>query len=101
VDRNMTNRPDTVKNTGGRAPSDFLRAFHYDTCVYDPLVLRALKDRVGADRLVMGSDHPVGETDPIGFIERCPGVTSADLALIAGGNATRLLGIVPPATRRH
>jgi aminocarboxymuconate-semialdehyde decarboxylase len=97
VDRNTANRPDTVKNTAGRTPSDFLRAFHYDTCVYDPQVLRVLKERVGADRLVMGSDHPVGETDPIGFVERCPGMTSADLALIAGGNAARLLGLPVPA----
>jgi len=97
MDRNTANRPDTVKNTGGRPPSDFLRSFYYDTCVYDPQVLRALKERVGADRLVMGSDHPVGEKDPIGFVERCPGMTDADLALIAGGNAARLLGLAAPA----
>src|SRR5688500_7881797 len=69
MDRNHANRPDTVKNTGGKKPSEFLRAFHYDTCVYDPAVLRVLLDRVGADRLVMGSDYPVGEKDPVGWID--------------------------------
>jgi aminocarboxymuconate-semialdehyde decarboxylase len=92
MDRNVANRPDTVRNTGGRRPSEFLRSFHYDTCVYDPQVLKVLLERVGADRLVMGSDYPVGEQDPVGFVERC-GVSTADAALICGGNAARLLGI--------
>jgi aminocarboxymuconate-semialdehyde decarboxylase len=95
MDRNTANRPDTVKNTGGRTPSDFLRAFHYDTCVYDPQVLKVLLERVGADRLVMGSDYPVGEKDPVGWL-RSAGVAPGDLAAIAGGNAARLLGIPVP-----
>ena len=46
MDRNTGNRPDTVKNMGGKKPSDFLRSFHYDTCVYDPEVLKVLGERV-------------------------------------------------------
>lgn len=92
MDRNAPNRPDTVKNTGGRKPSDFLRSFHYDTCVYDPAVFKALLERVGADRLVMGSDYPVGEKDPIGFIRDCA-PSRKDRESICGGNAARLLGL--------
>ncbi|MGH8668412.1 MAG: amidohydrolase family protein [Burkholderiales bacterium] len=92
MDRNHANRPDTVKNTGGRKPSEFLRAFHYDTCVYDPRVLKVLLQRVGADRLVMGSDYPVGEKDPISFIrQNVP--SEGEAQLICGGNAARLLGL--------
>jgi aminocarboxymuconate-semialdehyde decarboxylase len=90
MDRNTANRPDTVRNMGGRKPSEFLRAFHYDTCVYDPRVLKVLLERIGADRLVMGSDYPVGEEDPVGFVAGC-GVSGAELAQICGGNAARLL----------
>jgi len=90
MDRNHANRPDTVKNTGGKKPSEFLRSFHYDTCVYDPQVLKVLLERVGADRLVMGSDYPVGEKDPVGFI-RNSGVSEGQLKMVCGGNAQRLL----------
>jgi aminocarboxymuconate-semialdehyde decarboxylase len=92
MDRNHANRPDTVKNTGGKKPSEFLRAFHYDTCVYDPAVLRVLLERVGADRLVMGSDYPVGEKDPVGWIDGF-GLGASDTEKICGGNAARLLGL--------
>jgi aminocarboxymuconate-semialdehyde decarboxylase len=92
LDRNTLNRPDTVRNTGGKTPSELLRCFHYDACVYDPQVLAVLLQRVGADRLVLGSDYPVGEKDPLGWVRDC-GVTGDDYAAIAGGNACRLLGL--------
>lgn len=92
MDRNHANRPDTVKNTGGRKPSEFLRAFHYDTCVYDPQVLEVLLERIGADRLVMGSDYPVGEKDPVAFISRTQ-TSKEEKQLICGGNAARLLNL--------
>ena len=97
VDRNTVNRPDTVRHTGGKTPSAFLRSFYYDTCVYDPQVLNVLLERVGADRLVLGSDYPVGEKDPLGWLREA-GVAGADLTLIAGGNAARILGL--PATAK-
>ena len=96
MDRNTANRPDTVRHTGGKTPSEFLRAFHYDTCVYDPAVLKVLIERVGCDRLVIDSDYPVGEKDPVAWLKGA-GLAGADLAAVAGGNAARLLGINPAA----
>ena len=90
MDRNVTNRPDSMKNIT-RKPSEYLRSFYYDTCLFDPGILAALIRRVGADRVVMGSDYPVGEWDPIGFIQQCPGISETDAAMIAGGTAARLL----------
>jgi aminocarboxymuconate-semialdehyde decarboxylase len=92
MDRNHANRPDTVRNTGGRKPSEFLRSFYYDTCVYDPKVLGVLIERIGADRLVMGSDYPVGDKDPVAFI-RDHVCSQNQVHQICGGNAARLLGL--------
>jgi aminocarboxymuconate-semialdehyde decarboxylase len=41
----------------------------------------------------MGSDYPVGETDPVGFVAGCPGLTEAEIAMINGGTAAKLLGL--------
>jgi aminocarboxymuconate-semialdehyde decarboxylase len=92
LDRNVTNRPDSMKNIR-KKPSEYLRAFYYDTCLYEESILAALIKIVGADRIVMGSDYPVGEADPIGFVERCPGITSEQVAMITGGNAAKILGL--------
>ncbi|MGP0090021.1 MAG: amidohydrolase family protein [Xanthobacteraceae bacterium] len=92
MDRNVTNFPNSMKNIT-RKPSEYLRSFYYDTCLYDRTILAALIARVGADRLVMGSDYPVGEADPVDFIENCPGVFKADAAMMTGGTAAKLLGL--------
>ena len=77
-----------------RSMGEFLRSFYYDTCVYDPLVLKTLVERVGIDRLILGSDYPVGESDPVGFARQC-GIDGAALASVSGGNTARLLGLAP------
>ena len=97
MDRNTANRPDTVRNTGGKTPSAFLRSFYYDTCVYDPMVFKVLLERVGADRMVMGSDYPVGGQDPVQWI-RDTGVKGGDLVDIVGGNAARILSLPAKAS---
>lgn len=54
-----------------RTPIDFLKALWYDSCVYDEDVLQRLVEIVGDDRIIMGSDYPVGNPDPVGFIKNC------------------------------
>ena len=49
-------------------------------------------ERVGSDRLIMGSDYPVGEKDPVGWLKEA-GLSGQELADVAGGNAARLVGI--------
>lgn len=91
VDRNYIEKPATRVNMT-KAPGDYLRMLHYDTCLYDPVTLEHLVDKVGADRVLLGSDYPVGEPDPVGFVERTS-IGEADRAAILGGNAARLFGI--------
>ena len=92
LDRNMVDKPFTAKNIS-KLPSEYLTHFYYDSCVYDAHTLEVLVERVGAERIVLGGDYPVGGFDPLQFID------SADLTLtqkadIAGGNSARLLSLV-------
>jgi aminocarboxymuconate-semialdehyde decarboxylase len=90
LDRNVTNMPDSVRNISQR-PSAYLHDLYYDTCVYDVSVLEALVDRFGAQRLLFGSDYPVGDENHMAFVRQARSLSEDDLAAIAGGNAARLL----------
>lgn len=93
-DRGYVALPGKTAGSLSRPPSEFLRSFLYDTVVHDPEALRFLVARVGAERVVLGSDYPfpMGDPDPVGM------VTSAALgdeatAAILGGTAAELLGL--------
>ena len=79
-----------------KSPAEYLRMLYYDSCVYEPEVLDALVKRVGADRVMLGSDYPVGEPKPIEFIKSCA-LSAQQKADIIGGNAARLFGVTVAA----
>jgi aminocarboxymuconate-semialdehyde decarboxylase len=98
MDRNVQNRPETAVNIT-KLPSDYLQQFYYDTCVYSPETLDALVRIVGLDRLVLGSDYPVGSPDPVGWVRSAQSVAQADDATvdkILGGTAARVLRLDAP-----
>ena len=39
------------------------------------------------------SDWPVGDTDPVGFVERCRVLEPADVEMVVGGTIAGLLGL--------
>ncbi|MDH6604602.1 putative TIM-barrel fold metal-dependent hydrolase [Streptomyces sp. SAI-208] len=73
-------------------PSSYLRRMWFDALVYTPSALRHLVEEVGADRVVLGTDHPfdMGVDDPLARLDAA-GLAPADRAAIAGGNALDLL----------
>jgi aminocarboxymuconate-semialdehyde decarboxylase len=91
LDRNVKNAPQSMKNIT-RKPSEYLRSVHYDTCLFDPSVLSSLIKIVGSDRLVLGSDYPVGEPDPVGFVSQCTDIGDVEKRMILGGKAAELIG---------
>ena len=91
LDRNVKNAPHSMKNIT-RKPSEYLRNVYYDTCLYDPSVLNALSKIVGPDRLLLGADWPIGEADPLGFVDRCDEADEAEKRMIKGGRAAALIG---------
>jgi aminocarboxymuconate-semialdehyde decarboxylase len=72
-------------------PSAYVRRFFYDTILYQPAALGYLRDLVGSDRLLLGTDYPfpVFEPDPVRLLENT-GFSQEDLDQI-GGERTRQL----------
>ncbi|HEY7700550.1 MAG TPA: amidohydrolase family protein, partial [Vicinamibacteria bacterium] len=80
-----------------RKPSEYLSQLYFDTLVYSPRVLRHLIDRVGADRIVMGTDYPfpVASRDPLGDVAAVSGLAESEKEAILGATAARLLKRAP------
>jgi aminocarboxymuconate-semialdehyde decarboxylase len=82
-----------------KSPAEYLRMLYYDSCVYETAVLEALVKRVGADRVVLGSDYPVGEAKPVAFVESCA-LTAAEQERVIRRNAAELFGVTAAAMSR-
>jgi len=76
------------------SPRDLLRRFYFDALTHDPQAVRHLINRVGADRVVIGTDHPfdMGPDDPVGSIDAVPGLTAAEREQVCEKTARSLLG---------
>ncbi len=76
-------------------PQASLARLYYDTVVYDPEVLRTVVQTVGADHVLLGSDHPftMEDPDPVATV-RALALGAEDEAAILGGNAARLAPVL-------
>ena len=92
IDRNYLEKPATRINMT-KPPADYLRMLWYDSCVYDPDTLTQLVAKVGAGRVVMGSDYPVGENRPVEFINANSALSDSDKKKLLFDNAATLLNI--------
>lgn len=93
IARNYLEKPSTRVNMT-KSPDDYLRMLFYDTCVYDADTLEQLVAKVGSDRVMMGSDYPVGEARPAQFIVSHPRLSDADKNKLTTLNAAKLFNIV-------
>jgi aminocarboxymuconate-semialdehyde decarboxylase len=77
-------------------PSTYLKRLHYDTVSFNAAALRMVRDLVGADQMVMGSDYP----HKLGSIERAVtsieglDIPAEDKQAIFSGTALRILNNV-------
>jgi aminocarboxymuconate-semialdehyde decarboxylase len=94
-DRGHVARPEVRADGAGR-PSGYLRRFHYDSLVQHAPALAYLVRTVGADRVLLGSDHPfwVGDPEPLAVVREA-GLSPAEQALVLGANAARLFRLEP------
>jgi aminocarboxymuconate-semialdehyde decarboxylase len=75
-------------------PADSLRRLHYDSITFEPRLLRELVAFAGAERVLLGSDHPFDMADarPAETVAAA-GLRREEQAAVLGGNAARLLGL--------
>jgi aminocarboxymuconate-semialdehyde decarboxylase len=90
IDRNYVEKANTRINMK-RPPIDYLRMLYFDSCVYERAVLQHLVDKVGADRVLLGSDYPVGEIKPVEFVTDTVTLSPAQKQQIVGANAAAWL----------
>jgi len=95
IDRNYIEKANTRINMS-KPPIDYLRMLYFDSCVYERSVLQHLVEKVGAQRVLLGSDYPVGESKPIEFITDAAALSPSEKERIVGANATSLLGLAQP-----
>jgi len=80
-----------LQNLFAKDPAEIAKSFYYDTILYDRSALQYLTEKVGVDRLVVGSDYPftIKQDRPAQFAEQ-----ALPLARDAfSANARRLLGL--------
>lgn len=86
------------KSTGyqlQRAPSEYLDRFYYDCCTYSGPALRYLIDRVGIDRVVLGTDVPAPMylIDPVNWVNGLDELTIVEKEAILSKNAMGILSL--------
>ncbi len=80
---------DIIRKDCPQPPSSYAHRFHVDTAVFDPAALQMLVDKMGVDRVMLGSDapFPLGEQQ-IGSLVRGAAFLDADQKqLLLRGNA--------------
>jgi aminocarboxymuconate-semialdehyde decarboxylase len=92
LDRNYLEKALTRVNMT-RSPSEYLKFFYYDSCVYDVEILERLVEKVGADRIILGSDFPVGEEEPVEFVHKSTRLSDDEKDMILTRNAASLFRI--------
>jgi aminocarboxymuconate-semialdehyde decarboxylase len=77
-------------------PSFYLKKLYYDTVTFNPHNLHMLRDEVGADHMLMGSDYPhlLGSIDKAVSSIESLAIPQAEKQKIFGGNALAILNNV-------
>ena len=80
---------------GGHLKGDFssyLPTFHYDTVLFNVDMLEYLAVRVPVSNIMLATDFPFGEKNPVGFVKKAR-IGQAEQNAILGANAAAFLGL--------
>ena len=86
---------DIVREDCPHPPSQYLNRFYVDSAVFDEGALRLLVDVMGADQVMLGSDHPfpLGEQEIGRLVSGHPLLDEVTRQKILSGNAQRFFGL--------
>lgn len=73
-------------------PVDAFHRLYFDTVLYDTPALNFLREIAGADKLMLGSDSPFVDADPMPFVNDMR-LTASERRAVLGENAVRLFDI--------
>ncbi|HXQ49744.1 MAG TPA: amidohydrolase family protein [Stellaceae bacterium] len=73
--------------------SSYLPRFFFDSIVFNRDMLEFLAHKVPAGQIMLGSDYPFGESDPVAFVRGARRLPGAAQDAIVGANAARFLGM--------
>jgi len=75
-------------------PRELFKRFYFDMLTHDPQAARHLINMVGAERVVIGTDHPfdMAPDSPIGAVDAIPELTAGEREWICELTAKGLLG---------
>ncbi len=92
-DRGFQSKPGLTATHLGSPPSSFLERFYYDTVVHSGQALRFLIERVGTERVVLGSDYPfpMGDPEPVATVRQA-GLDAETVEAILSFNGAAALG---------
>jgi aminocarboxymuconate-semialdehyde decarboxylase len=70
------------------------RRLYFDTVLFEPRALKFLCDVAGANKVMLGSDHPfpIGDPEPVRVVDETP-LSSAERQAILGVTAARLFHV--------
>ena len=83
----------------GRSPqlkgefSSYLPRFFYDTVLFNPDMLEFLVTKVPSSHVMLASDYPFAEKQPVEYVRRARKISKRDQDAILGANAAVLFGI--------
>lgn len=85
---------ESVRVDSATDPLGLVKRFYFDALTHHPSAVRMLIDLVGADRVVLGTDHPfdMGYSDPLGELSRVPGLSVGEREQVTRRTAAELLG---------
>ena len=94
IDDGWSTRPH-VRANSSQPPSAYLRRFYYDCITQSDASLRFLIDKVGADRVVLGTDWPADMCIdwPVSWLLGMNNLSDTEKELILHQNLEQLLGI--------